>query len=170
MCFIFKLRFGYLEQCGLGGVEFRVTVDNGLHYRGIISNDQQSGAPVKRQTGQLRYRVGVGRACCSKARWQTHYSWAAFGQCCRLCVASINRTGCYQKLSSYLSKQLSVIECEEKTTCFQYPSDVPCWKPWVVLTWGSWRWCFLQELAFPPPERHGCWRSGGTGWHWTGSS
>lgn len=48
VCFIFSNRssFGYLEQCGLGGVEFRVAVDHGLHGWRIISNNQQSGAPV----------------------------------------------------------------------------------------------------------------------------
>lgn len=38
--------FSYLEQCCLGGVEFGVAVYDGLHGWGVVSHNQQSGAPV----------------------------------------------------------------------------------------------------------------------------
>lgn len=44
--------FGYLEQSCLGGVEFRVAVDHGLHSGRIISYNQQSGAPVNKDKGR----------------------------------------------------------------------------------------------------------------------
>lgn len=50
---------GYLEQRGLGGVEFRVALDDGLHSWRIISYNQQSGAPGNRQREEklVQWRV-----------------------------------------------------------------------------------------------------------------